>query len=91
MGGAILILLAIPFTNTSCIRNTTFRPLFKIFFWLFIVDFVVLTWIGQKPVKDTFILVGQIATAYYFFFFIVVIPVVGRLETILAHYKTEIN
>lgn len=65
MGGSILVLLAIPFLNTSEIRNTTYRPIFKIFFWLFIVDLYLLTWIGQKPMKNTFILGGQIATAYY--------------------------
>ena len=91
MGGAILILLAIPFINTSYIRNTTFRPLFKIFFWMFIVDFIVLTWVGQKPVKDVFILVGQVATVYYFMFFLIIIPVVGKVETMLAHYKTGVE
>jgi ubiquinol-cytochrome c reductase cytochrome b subunit len=43
MIGAILILLFIPFTNTSEIRNTTFRPIFKICFWIFITDFILLT------------------------------------------------
>ena len=89
MGGAILVLLAIPFINTSDIRNTTYRPIFKFCFWLFIVDFVVLTWIGQKPVKDTFILVGQIATVYYFFFFLILIPLVGKIESALVNFNTD--
>lgn len=87
MGGSILILLLIPFINTSEVRSTTFRPLFKIFFWLFIADFVILTWVGQKPVKDTYILVGQIATVYYFIFFLIIIPLIGKVESILVHYK----
>nr|UDP55426.1 cytohrome B [Schizostauron trachyderma] len=89
MGGAILVLLAIPFINTSDIRNTTYRPIFKFCFWLFIVDFVVLTWIGQKPVKDTFILVGQIATVYYFFFFLILIPLVGKIESALVNFNID--
>jgi ubiquinol-cytochrome c reductase cytochrome b subunit len=32
MGGALVILFFIPFTNTSEIRSTTFRPIFKIFY-----------------------------------------------------------
>jgi ubiquinol-cytochrome c reductase cytochrome b subunit len=43
MLGSLLVLFLIPFTNTSEIRNTTYRPIFKIFFWLFIADFIVLT------------------------------------------------
>jgi ubiquinol-cytochrome c reductase cytochrome b subunit len=87
MIGAILILLVIPFTNTSEVRSTTFRPIFKIFYWLFIADFIILGWIGQKPVKDVYIVVGQIATCYYFLFFIFLIPIIGLIETKLIHFK----
>jgi ubiquinol-cytochrome c reductase cytochrome b subunit len=89
MFGSLVVLFIIPFINTSEIRNTTYRPLFKIFFWIFITDFVMLTWLGQKPVKKTFIFAGQIATAYYFFFFLVVIPVIGKIEYILVHHKSN--
>ena len=89
MGGAILVLLLIPFIYHSDVRNTTYRPLFKICFWLFVSDFIILTWIGQKPVRDTFIWVGQIATAYYFLFFLVLVPFVGKIESALVHYKPE--
>jgi ubiquinol-cytochrome c reductase cytochrome b subunit len=90
MGAAILVLLVIPFINTSYIRNTTYRPLFKIFFWLFVADYIILTWIGQMPVRNAFIFVGQIATGYYFAFFLILIPVLGKLETILATWKVNI-
>jgi ubiquinol-cytochrome c reductase cytochrome b subunit len=88
MLGSLLVLFLIPFINTSDIRNTTYRPLFKICFWIFIADFAVLMWVGQKPVKDVFILTGQIATVYYFFFFLVLIPVIGTIESKLVHYKS---
>lgn len=89
MGAAILVLLAIPFINTSYVRNTTYRPIFKIFFWLFVADYLILTWIGQMPVRNAFIFVGQVATFYYFVFFLVLIPVIGKIETILATWKIE--
>ena len=80
MIGAILILLFIPFTNTSEIRSTTFRPIFRICFWIFIADFILLTWIGQKPVRNNYIVLGQIATLYYFVFFLFIIPSIGIIE-----------
>lgn len=89
MGGALVILFAIPFTNTSLVRSTTYRPIFKICYWLFVTDFIILTWVGQKPVRDVYVLLGQIATFYYFFFFIILIPVIGFIETKLAHYKVK--
>ena len=54
-----------------------------------ITDFIILTWVGQKPVRDVYVLLGQVATFYYFLFFIVLIPVVGLIETKLAHYKVK--
>lgn len=89
MGGAILVLFVIPFINTSDIRNTTYRPIFKFCFWFFIADFIILTWVGQKPVKDTFILVGQVATVYYFAFFLILIPLVGKIESALVYYNSD--
>ena len=87
MGGSLVVFFLIPFTNMSEVRSTTFRPLFKIFYWLLVTDFLILGWAGQKPVKDTYVIVAQVATAYYFLFFIVLIPVIGMIETRLAHYK----
>jgi hypothetical protein len=89
MGGAIAVLLLIPFNNTSDIRNTTYRPIFKICYWVLIASWIVLTWIGQCPVEDIFAFVGQIATIYYYAFFIVLVPLVGKIESALAHYKVE--
>jgi ubiquinol-cytochrome c reductase cytochrome b subunit len=80
MGGALVILFAIPFINTSEIRSSQFRPLFKKFYWLLVVDFLILGWIGQKPVETPFIEVGQIATLFYFIFFIILIPLLGIFE-----------
>ena len=87
MFGSLLILLVIPFINTSEIRSTSFRPIFKIFYWLIVADFLILGWIGQKPVKDVYVIVGQVATVFYFLFFLVLIPVIGIIETKLAHHK----
>ena len=86
---AILILMIIPFSNTSYVRNTTYRPIFKFFFWLFIADCIILTWVGQMPVKTAFVFTGQVATVYYFAFFLFIIPIIGKIETILATWKVK--
>jgi ubiquinol-cytochrome c reductase cytochrome b subunit len=89
MGGALIVLFLIPFLNTSEIRSTTFRPIFKVFYWLLVADFLLLGWIGQKPVKDVYVVVGQAATVFYFLFFIVLIPVIGIIETKLLSYNSK--
>jgi len=92
MFGSLLILLLIPFINTSEIRSTTFRPLFKIFYWLLVADFLILGWVGQKPVNDQYVFTGQVATVFYFAFFLVLIPLIGVIEKVLVrNYMKQVN
>jgi len=71
MIGAILILFSVSYFNFHNIKSATFRPLYCFFYWFLFFDFIFLGWIGQKPVKDIYIILGQIGTFYYFFFFII--------------------
>jgi ubiquinol-cytochrome c reductase cytochrome b subunit len=87
MFGSLLILLTIPYINSSEIRSTLFRPFFKIFYWLLVVAFLLLGWVGQMPVEYPFTEIGIVSMIYYFFFFIVIIPFLGFFETFLIRYK----
>jgi ubiquinol-cytochrome c reductase cytochrome b subunit len=80
MGGAILILLLLPHINTSEIRSAKFRPIYAVSYWFFAANFLLLGWIGQKPVESPFIEIGMFSTFLYFFFIIVLVPVIGILE-----------
>nr|QYJ09273.1 apocytochrome b [Pleurosigma sp. mgcode 4] len=88
MGGSIIVLFLLPFIYSSEIRNTTYRPVFKFFYWLFVTDFIMLMWLGQKPVKDTYVVAGQIATLYYFLFFTFGISLIGKIESKLVNYNS---
>jgi len=87
MGGAIVILLTLPFTNTSEVRSAAFRPIFRQAFWFLFANFLLLGWIGQEVVEYPYTLVGQIGTLFYFFFFIVLMPALGIIEKILMRTK----
>ena len=82
-------LLALPFINTSPIRSSNFRPLYKKFFWLLVADCLILGWIGQEPVEDPYILVGQLASVYFFIYFLIIIPFLGKFEQYLIQYKNK--
>lgn len=80
MISAILVLLLLPVINTSEIRSSKFRPLFAFFYWFLVADFVILGWIGQKPVESPYIEIGMGATVFYFVFLLVLVPVIGIIE-----------
>jgi len=89
MGGAIVILLALPIINTSKIRSSKFRPIFRFLYWFWVADFLILGWIGQKPVESPYVEVGVCATIFYFVFLLIVIPVVGLIEEFLLKQSSE--
>ena len=80
---AILILLLLPLINFSDKRSSKFRPFHLFFYWLLVSDFLILGWIGQKPVESPFIEIGMFSTFFYFFYFLVLTPLVGLVESLL--------
>jgi len=80
MFGAVLILAALPWLDTSKVKSGSYRPLFRIFFWVFVLDAVLLGYIGSKPPEGVYVMAGRILTAYYFIHFLVILPLLSRFE-----------
>jgi len=91
MLSAILILLAMPFTDLSRSRGIQFRPLSKIAFYVFIGNFIILMQLGAKHVESPFIEFGQISTVLYFAHFLIIVPFVSLLENSLIELGNSSN
>ena len=87
MVSAILVLLLLPIINTSEIRSSKFRPIFAISYLFLVSDFLLLGWIGQKPVESPYIEIGMIATLFYFTFLLFLLPLIGIVEKYLINFK----
>jgi len=72
LGLAILLLLFLPFfiNKFNMIRSNVFKPLYKPLMILFVLDLLILGWIGGQPVSQPYLFIGQVATAFYFLFFL---------------------
>ena len=81
MFGSIAVLFFLPWLDTSKVRSAVYRPWYKLFFWLFVIDAVILGWLGSKPAEGSYTLMAQVATLFYFAFFLVILPVLGLIET----------
>jgi ubiquinol-cytochrome c reductase cytochrome b subunit len=91
MFGSILILFFLPWLDSCKVRSGAYRPKFKIFFWMFILDVVLLGYIGGKPPEGIYIVIGQIGTLYYFLHFFVILPLLGKYEKTLPLPKSISN
>ncbi len=83
MFGSLLILLILPLTDLSRIRSNQFRPAMNLLFWFFVVDFLILMFIGSEHPVEPYVTIGQIATGFYFLYFLFFVPIIGIIENTL--------
>ena len=89
LGGSLLVLFAMPHVHTSMLRSHEFRPIAKVFFWLLVGDFLVLTYIGACAPEEPYVTIGQVASVFYFAYFLIITPLVGLLENKLLKLEVK--
>jgi ubiquinol-cytochrome c reductase cytochrome b subunit len=83
MFGAIALLFALPFLDRSKVVSGAYRPLFKKVFYLFIINFVFLGWLGKSPAEGWYIWASRFSTFYYYAYFLVILPNLPKFEKTL--------
>ncbi|HEV2100091.1 MAG TPA: cytochrome b N-terminal domain-containing protein [Stellaceae bacterium] len=78
--GSLFMLFIVPWLDTSPVRSSRFRPIYKWVFWLLVIDVLALGWVGANPPQGIVVTVGQIATLYYYVHFLILLPLIGKLE-----------
>ncbi len=80
MFASIGVLFFLPWLDTSKVRSARYRPIYKIFFWLLVVDCFILGYVGANPPEGFLVTLGLLATIWYFAHFLVILPILGKLE-----------
>jgi ubiquinol-cytochrome c reductase cytochrome b subunit len=80
MFGAILVLFALPWLDSSKVRSGHFRPMFKWFYYAFVLTCIGLGYFGGKPAEGSYVIGARILTAYYFAYFLIILPWLGKVE-----------
>lgn len=71
MGGAVIILFFLPWLDHSPVRSIRYRPTWHWYLYgLFVINFVVLAYLGVQPPSPTGERVSQVGTLFYFGFFL---------------------
>lgn len=84
MFSAVLVLFVLPWLDRSPVKSARFRPIYKWFFWLFVVNAFVLGWVGTQMPEGLPLLLGRVSTFYYFFHFLILMPLLSRYEKPLS-------
>jgi ubiquinol-cytochrome c reductase cytochrome b/c1 subunit len=80
MFAAIFVLVILPWLDTSKVRSTVFRPIYKQFYWFLVADVLILGYVGAMPAEGLYLLIARVATAYYFAHFLIILPFLGMKE-----------
>lgn len=80
MFSAILVWFFLPWLDKSPVRSGNFRPKFKIFFGILVIDVLILGYCGGAPAEEPFVMISQLAAAYYFAHFLIILPLLSRME-----------
>jgi len=80
MFGAVFVIAFLPWLDTSRVKSAAYRPLYRIFFWIFVACVVLLGYVGAQPPEGGYVLAARALTVYYFFHFLVILPLLGLFE-----------
>ncbi|MPV86696.1 cytochrome b [Ostreibacterium oceani] len=81
MFGAIILLFVLPWLDTEPTKSIRYRgPIFKVTTALFVIGFLLLTWLGGKEATGPALLTAQILTLYYFVYLLVILPILPKID-----------
>ncbi|UWP89061.1 cytochrome b [Aliiroseovarius crassostreae] len=80
MFGAIAVMALAPWLDTSSVRSGQYRPAFKWWYRLLLIDFIVLMWVGARDTNFPHDWISLIGSTYWFAYFLVILPLLGLFE-----------
>ncbi|MDB5698731.1 MAG: cytochrome b/b6 [Alphaproteobacteria bacterium] len=83
MFSSILLLFFLPWLDSSPVRSGSYRPRFRQFFWILLIDVAILGYCGGAPAEEPYVMISQAATMYYFAHFLIILPVLSAIERTL--------
>jgi ubiquinol-cytochrome c reductase cytochrome b subunit len=83
MFSSIALLFFLPWLDKSPVRSAHYRPVYRIFFWLLVIDVLILGVCGMKPAEEPWVRISQFCSAYYFAHFLIILPLVSIFERTL--------
>nr|YP_009253049.1 cytochrome b [Vollenhovia emeryi]ANA91975.1 cytochrome b [Vollenhovia emeryi] len=83
---SILILYTLPLMKLQTL-SMKFYPMTQILFWMFLNNFILLTWAGAQVIESPYIYISQILSLNYFIFFILLTPMNKMWKLIIMNNK----
>jgi len=76
---SMILIAFLPWLDRSPVVSGKYRPMFQVAFWIFVIDFLVLTVLGKLPPSGMYAWIGLFASLVFFGFF-VSLPIISKIE-----------
>jgi len=81
---SIVVLFLMPYiTKNNIIRSGSYKPCYKLFFWLFLFICILLTWIGGIPVMEPYLTIGRVLSVLYFINILILFPLSSFIDKLI--------
>lgn len=96
LGGVLVVglvfagMASLPYASTGHQGSPKFRSVHETLFWIFAGDLVLLTWVGQQPIEESTMLLGQVCTLVLLAYLFVNLPHAGLLEATLVTWYAQL-
>ena len=80
MFASIAVLFFLPWLDSSPVKSSRYRPIYRWFFYALVADVFLLGWCGMQPAEQPWVIFSQLGAIYYFAHFLVILPIVSRIE-----------
>jgi quinol-cytochrome oxidoreductase complex cytochrome b subunit len=80
MFASVVIIAFLPWLDTSKVKSASYRPLYRVFFWLFVACVIGLGYCGAHPPEGAYVLAARLLSVYYFLYFLFILPLLGFVE-----------
>jgi hypothetical protein len=87
---AILALFILPFFPYDIIP-TTQSPIYKVLFWLFVSNFLILMFLGGQPAAAPFVICSKLFTLTYFSYLLLTVPCINFMHEYVATFTKKFN
>nr|YP_009642903.1 cytochrome b [Gari elongata]QCQ20467.1 cytochrome b [Gari elongata] len=69
LAASVLVLYLLPFRPKYFHLGLAFYPVSQVYYWVFVASFLMLTFIGMRPVQEPYQLMGQVSSLIYFSYY----------------------
>jgi quinol-cytochrome oxidoreductase complex cytochrome b subunit len=81
MFGSILLLAFLPWLDTSRVKSASYRPLYRFFYWVFVLVCLGSAWLGSKRRGRLRASRRASSPPTTFIHFLIILPLLGLIET----------